>query len=432
MSNALAIGGVTAVMKALLEGSGSKSVVDTAVGTFDVSTSPPDKLAETDKNLLNLFLFQAVENSALRNSSFPSRSANGDRLTNPPLALDATVLVSAYGEHDYFAEILLGYALHVFHESPVLTRDRIRTTLNGSSTDPNWPSNFSSTGLADQLEEIKIIPRSISVEEMSRIWASFQTGYRPTAMFQVSVVLIEAEYPSISSLPVLSIGEVVEKTVGGATVRREAGVVAQASLTPPLPTLEEVEPPNENQHALVLGDTLALTGYHLEDPDRARFTHELLDDPLEITAFTKVSANRLELALPDTPGDWPPGFYRVEVVATQDGIQRTTNQLAFVLAPVVDSGGISAARAADGSIEITVNPKPQVRPEQEVFLIVGSTVIPAEARADTTDPIVFRHSGLDAGDYWFRLRVDGVDSLLIDYASSPLKFNDSQKVSIPS
>ena len=54
------------------------------------------------------------------------------RLANAPLALDLHYLLSVYSGGDLHAEILLGYAMQLLHEMPVLTRDAIRTALNPS------------------------------------------------------------------------------------------------------------------------------------------------------------------------------------------------------------------------------------------------------------------------------------------------------------
>ena len=59
----------------------------------------------------------------------PSRGQNGERLTNPPLALDLRYLVTAYGREEFHSETLLGYAMQVLHENPVLTRQMVDATL---------------------------------------------------------------------------------------------------------------------------------------------------------------------------------------------------------------------------------------------------------------------------------------------------------------
>ena len=84
----------------------------------------------------------------------------GLRLTNAPLALDLHYLLSVYSSGDLHAEILLGYAMQLLHEMPVLTRDAIRTALNpspdvGTSLPPALRALVDS-GLEDQVELIKL------------------------------------------------------------------------------------------------------------------------------------------------------------------------------------------------------------------------------------------------------------------------------------
>ena len=92
MSHALAIAGVSAVLKDLLDSGLIDHRVTDAVGAAVlVSTLAPDMIPiEGDRAVprLNLFLHQVTLNAAWRNAELPSRDANGRRTTNPPLALD--------------------------------------------------------------------------------------------------------------------------------------------------------------------------------------------------------------------------------------------------------------------------------------------------------------------------------------------------------
>ena len=87
--------------------------------------------------------------------------------------------------------------MQLFHEHPVLSRDDIATALAPAT--PTTPSSLpeslkdiSKSELADQVELIKITPEPLSTEEISKIWTAFQTHYRATAAYGVSVVLIES------------------------------------------------------------------------------------------------------------------------------------------------------------------------------------------------------------------------------------------------
>ena len=119
------------------------------------------------------------------------------RLGNPPLALDLHFLLSAYSGADLHAEILLGYAMQLMHEFPLITREMIRTALNPSPEVglelPPALRALADCGLADQVEQLRITPQFLNGEEMSRLWTAIQANYRPSAAYQVSVVLIEAQ-----------------------------------------------------------------------------------------------------------------------------------------------------------------------------------------------------------------------------------------------
>src|SRR5215813_799130 len=152
-----------------------------------------------------------VQTCALPISDLPSRSAvTGERLTNAALALDLHYVLTAYGRSDFQAEILLGYAMHLLHERPMLDRAAIRRALNPSPLDvsmlPPAFQTLAASDLADQVEAIRITPIAMPVEELSKLWSAIQSHYRPSAAYQVSVVLIEAKGPSRNPLPVLSRG----------------------------------------------------------------------------------------------------------------------------------------------------------------------------------------------------------------------------------
>jgi hypothetical protein len=216
MSNALAIAGVTAVIKDLLDsGMIDQAISDTLGAGVLVTSMAPDtvSLDNTDSPQLNLFLHQVTPNVAWRNAALPSRDAGGNRITNPPLALDLHYLLTAYGRAELQAEVLLGYALQLLHETPVLPRDAIRRALAPTVLDgailPTVYQSLRGADLAEQIELLKITPAALGSEEMSRLWSAIQARYRPTAAFQVSVVLIESRKSARSPLPVLSRGETI-------------------------------------------------------------------------------------------------------------------------------------------------------------------------------------------------------------------------------
>ncbi len=100
MSNALAIGAVTAVLRDLLNNGLVDNNLVAGVGDVTVSVLPPDRvpIEGTDaRSQLNLFLHQVTPNQGWRNAGLPSRDAQGERISNPPLALDLHYLLTAEG-----------------------------------------------------------------------------------------------------------------------------------------------------------------------------------------------------------------------------------------------------------------------------------------------------------------------------------------------
>ncbi|MCC3262146.1 DUF4255 domain-containing protein, partial [Paenibacillus polymyxa] len=116
-----------------------------------------------------------------------------------PLALDLHYLLTAYGRAELQAEVLLGYALQLLHESAVLPREAVRRALDPDVVDgailPTVYQSLRGADLASQIELLKISPAALGAEEMSRLWSALQAHYRPTAAFQVSGVRIESRRP---------------------------------------------------------------------------------------------------------------------------------------------------------------------------------------------------------------------------------------------
>jgi hypothetical protein len=259
VSTALAIAGVTAVLHDLLnDGLVNHNVSGVLGSSVTVSVLAPDRVvppSASEASQVNLFLYLVTPNPGWRNERLPSRDVSGRlRLTNPPLALDLHYLLSVYSGGDLHAEILLGYAIQLLHEMPVLTRDAIRTALNpspgvGTSLPPALRA-LADSGLEDQVELIKLTPQYLNTEEMSKLWTAMQSHFRPTAAYIASVVLIEAQRAVRSPLPVLSRGPV--DPVSG----RDRGVDVVPSLLPPVPTLTAVVPP-ARQPVAAIGDTIA-------------------------------------------------------------------------------------------------------------------------------------------------------------------------------
>ena len=438
MSNALAIAGVTAVLRDLLDSGMIDHAVTDAMGQgVTVTAIAPDRIALEGVDArpqLNVFLHQATPNAALRNSALPSRDRSGNRTSNPPLALDLHYLITAYGVSDLQAEVLLGYAMQLLHETPMLSRDKIRVALNPPSmpvdggTLPSIYQALRASDLANQYEQVKITPATMNTEEMSKLWSAFQAHYRPTAAYTVAVVLIEASQPSRSPLPVLSRGPRVPSSIDPATMV-ESGVKVMPDLMPPFPEIEGVTLPNSQIHAH-LGNTILLKGHHFDGSNhRVLLTLPRLRLERDISAGITITPTTAMFTLPNQPGNFPAGTYlmSLEVVRPGETVPRTSNQATLTIAPQITNLTNPPTvfnRNAEETAMVIVGCTPEVKSTQFATLVLGSLEVIADPHPADVSSLTFTIPHAPVGVHRARLRVDGVDSQIVNRAVSPPVFFD--------
>ncbi|MDM0112221.1 DUF4255 domain-containing protein [Variovorax sp. J22R133] len=428
MSTALAIAGVTAVLRDLLnDGLINHNVAGVLGASVTVSVLSPDRVVPVNGNessQLNLFLYMVSPNLGWRNEGFPSRDGSGRaRLSNPPLALNLHYLVSAYSGGDLHAEILLGYAMQLIHEMPMLTRDAIRAALDPSpnvgTVLPPALRALVDSGLENQVELIKLTPEFLNSEEMSNLWTATQSNMRPSAAYTASVVLIEASEPVRSPLPVLSRGPVDTAT------GRDRGIVVNPGLDPPLPMLTALAPP-ARQPVARIGDTIDLQGHDLEGTGREvvlfndRYEIELVLPALPPPANGAQSLIRFVLP-PAQAANLPVGVYRVAARLTRSGESdpRQTNSVAMTLAPQMGNLPTVVNRSASGAASFTLQFLPMLRAGQSVVLVLGqSEYLPQTAPLPTTE-LDFLIPDAPVGVHLARLRIDGIESPIIDLSAPP-------------
>ena len=439
MSNALAIAGVSAVLKDLLDsGLIDHQVTDTLGAGVLVSSLAPDVVPINGDGAvprLNLFLYQATPNAAWRNVDLPSRNPSGHRVSNPPLALDLHYLLTAYGIAELEAEVLLGYGMQLLHENPVLTREGIRTALNPSPISgallPSVYQALASADLAEQVEMLKITPLTMNSEEMSRLWSALQARYRPTAAFQVSVVLIEQPAPAISPLPVLTRGRRIPALVPGG-LEREEGVIVTPNLVPPYPTLESaLATAHTTPSTLQLGDVLTVTGHHLAGTARAiLLRNDRFGVEQEIPLANSADEVSLDFNVPNLPAILPVGVYQLELrmLRPGDAEPRTSNPLPVALAPAITLPPLAMTRGVvDGTLNVLslrIGCQPEVRVGQKVALLMDSREAPAQPFTANTSTLDFQFADAPpaGGTPLLRLKVDGIESIVVNRGARPPAF----------
>ena len=398
MSNSLAVATVTSALLQLLN-----QAVKAFPGGARVTVRPPDKARLTPPvNQLNVFLYHTTLDPAWRNQDMPTIRPGETGF--PPLPLILHYVVTAYGESDeddIKAHQLLGRAMSVLHDHPILGPDEFTGLVTG-------------TDLQNQVERVRVTEQVLTVDDMYKLWTAFQTQYRISAAYEVSVVLIDSTQPTRTPLPVLTRGA------------NDSGPVAQAAIEPPFPTLEAIALP-DRQLAALIGDRLTLTGHHLTGTSGVRFIQLGTGLPPQPTA--RVTDTEIDV---DAPAQLAAGMWTVSALFSQPGQpDRVSNELPLVVASKVTVPPGPLTRDAAGTVTVALTCSPVVGPRQAVFLLLGDRQI-------ALDPAVVLPSGnlsfvvADAqpGGYFIRVRVDGVDSLLVDRSSAVPVFDPSQRVEI--
>ena len=427
MSNSLAIAAVTVTLRDLLK----ERLVSQIAGMPDdfkmtheieVTTQPLDKArdGDTSRNQVNLFLYNAPLNQGWRNQPLPAQIRSGES-GQPPLGLNLHYLLTAYGEEnkELISQWLLGQAMETLHDFPLLKRERISAALEAS-------------GLHEQMEHIRITPLALSTEEMSKLWTTFQTEYRVSAAYQVTVVLIESKRRTRSPLPVLRRG--VE----------DRGVFVVPGLSP---SLSCVFPQSQDVPGMSarLGDDLRIQGTNLTiDGVSARLRHSRRNEAIELPLTASDRPGELQVHLPDKNDDpaalekWTPGMYMLSLVVKRPGLPAwTTNSVPLPLAPTITLKR-TAENAGDFEVEVFAEPRLVEEQAKSTLLLFGDRQVSPKKffwnKADTTDPteILFALKGVSEGDYVVRLRVDGVDSIPIGSPEpgKPLAFDENQQVKV--
>jgi hypothetical protein len=399
MSNAMAIATVTETLRQAL-----LSAVGTAVPGATVSTARPDGSLSPPGGV-HLYLYQITPNAAWRNADLPTRRSDGSLAQRPQAALDLYYLLSFYGDGDLVHQRLLGSVVRLLHAQPSLTPEMIRATIIATPF-------LSSSDLAEQIEKIRLMPVSLNMEELSKLWAMFaDTPHALSVAYQVSVVLIEADSTPQSSLPVR------ERIIRAVPFSQ--------------PVIEAILSNDGDREPIVFGGTLRILGQQL----RGDVTQVRIGGIVQTPAAGDISSTEIRLPL---PAGLQAGIQAVQVlhlIEMEEGIPETqrmgveSNVMAFVFRPTINRIVLSNTPPS-APRRMTLQISPVVGKTQRVFLLLNEQN-PPPTRAphayrldaptdngigagggDTTGSILFRFREVEAAVYLVRIQVDGAESPL--------------------
>lgn len=198
MSSPLSIASVTSVVKSMLENGLVMHGATAVVGELAVTALPPDRIATgaDERSQLNIYLYRITPNTAWRAIPANGSADNGGRTV--PLSLDLHYLLTAYGERDYHAETLLGSAMELLHETPVLTRETIAPIVATLAARGNSGMSVF-TDVIDSIDRITLSPEFLSMEDLTKLWSALQARYRLSATYRASVLMRALDDATISA-----------------------------------------------------------------------------------------------------------------------------------------------------------------------------------------------------------------------------------------
>ncbi len=142
----------------------------------------PKEVEDTNNNnvRLSLFLYQVVENIHLRNREMQKIDAS--RLNYPPMSLDLYYMLTAHpgtqNQQDMTGSTrqqhrILGRAMQILYDNAIVKMESSQPDID---------------------EELRIILNPLSLDDMTKIWTTFQgTTMRPSVCYLATPVLIDSE-----------------------------------------------------------------------------------------------------------------------------------------------------------------------------------------------------------------------------------------------
>lgn len=414
MSNHLAIATVTATLQRTLQ----ERIQSDLYGARVTTLRPINLGSGPSESGVNIFLYQVSTNPRLHNmDATPFRSKGNPSFRTA--ALDLYYLLSFYGnDTDLEPQRLLGSTLRTLNDKRIVTVEMISETLADSTF-----SFLQDSNLADQIQQISILPMDMSLDDLSKTWSAFfQTPYILSVVYKVMVVLIEGEEPWKRALPVRG------RNLGGVTP------------FPDRPSIQQVFNQEGRFNPIFADSTLMIKGRNLEsDRTQIRIGENVYVSPQQINEKEIIISlndikkeslragvqslqviHQISTGLPTTPrkkanlGD-APQYRNVE-----------SNVTPFVLCPTiveVTVDFVNQNRDETRTAEITFVLNLTIGKKQAVVLAMNewsmedsptpvSYLFDAPSRRQDTNSITIPVEKIKATDYLLRLTIDGAESQL--------------------
>jgi Pvc16 N-terminal domain len=353
-----------------------------AVPEARVTLARPEEPAAGSANepRVNIYLVQVIPDPTMRSNDLPTRDDKGNLVSVPMAPVNLRYLLSFFGASEK-AHLMLGAVEIALRSHAVLDPTIITQALTGHP-------ELQDSGLASQVPPVRLVPSSVSLEELARFWSGFlQMPYTVSTLYEAMTVILTAADSPTAALPVARVG-------GGA-----------GSLPPrldPLPTVQFTSSPPT---------VVPISGAGLSDQQQVQVGSvwaALEPSPTGGLQFT-LPANVAAGVQGVTLGSSTSGQPAAPIVGAEQQVLR--------IRPEVTEPAANADNTA-----VTVTVAPPLQPGQTAVLtlvasdagadpVADSVQIPLAITAATTTATFLVPAVLPAGQYLTILEVDGVASL---------------------
>lgn len=118
---------------------------------------------------------------------------DGSSSNRTDTSVDLRFLITAYGQDLYLEpHRLMARAVLALSATPILTADLITTAMTQFAGRAGLEF-LADADLADQLSLVRLVPEVLTLEEISRLWATFRAPYLLSLAYMANAVVLETE-----------------------------------------------------------------------------------------------------------------------------------------------------------------------------------------------------------------------------------------------
>ncbi|MFN6165335.1 MAG: Pvc16 family protein, partial [Pseudanabaena sp.] len=316
-----------------------------------------------------------------------------------------------------------GSVVSTLADKRILTTEMIRSTCNDST----FPFLLDSD-LADQIQQINIVPIDISLEDLSKAWSVFyQVPYVLSIAYRACLVIVEGRENFQRALPI-----------------RDASPTGLVPF-PASPYIEQVVAQGSRFEPIVIGSVMIIRGRSLLSKTVEIHVGDLVITPTSVQD-REITFSLANMSLPQIQA----GVQSLQVIhrinSTSSLITNTiaSNVMPFVLCPTVVNVTVTLLEAIEEDLRsavVVVQLDVLVREKQKVVLALNEWTADSPSvylfdrppLPQTSSTIEIPITNVKAGEYLVRIRIDGAESRLgvDDYPDSPTyNWYNSPKIAI--